>query len=291
MPLKLINCGESGSGKTGALASLCAAGYNVRVLDLDNGVETLINILNDPSSKYPKDAISRLRWLTLTEPMRVIGGNIVPRQATVYQKAVEMLENWKGDFRFDPASGENVPCEDKLGTVYNWTERDVLVLDTLTSLGSGAVNFALQMQGKLGTNRTSIEAMRDAGSAQGMIEKFLQFMGDDHLKCNVIINTHLNWAKEDGKTPELGYEGMLYGFPSAFGKALNLKVGRGFNHMLLTRKVGVEFRIYTKGVANVGVKSSAPLRVKESYPVQTGLADYIADVNRKTPAAPAAKPT
>lgn len=299
MPIKLLNVGETGTGKTGALAALCAAGYNVRLLDLENGAETLINILNDPASKYPKDSISRLRWRTLTEPMRVMGGMIVPRGATVYPGCVGMLEKWTGDMRYDPKAAaeqakgreptENelrgyAKCEDSLGTIYNWSSKDVLALDTLSSLGEGATNHVQLMQGKLGDAKmTSMESMRFTGSAQGLVEKFLQFMRDDNLKCNVVINTHLNWAKEDGSNismEDAANNVARFGFPSAVGKALNQKIGRNFNHMLMTRKLGHEHRIYTRGVPNIGLKSGAPLRVKESYALHMGLAEYFADVNK-----------
>lgn len=280
MPVKVLNMGESGGGKTGALASLCVAGFNVRLADLENGVEALINVLTDPASKYPKDAISRLRWRTLTEPMRVLNGNLVARQATVWPTLVAMLESWQGDSRFDVKTQQIVKCEDKLGSIYNWTEKDVFALDTLTALGDAANNHYLQMQGQLGNKRSSMEMMRDTGSAQGMIDKFLQFMRDTNLKANVIINTHVNWAKEDGSPAEVGYEGVKYAFPSAIGKALNLKIGRNFNHMLMTRKVGISSRIHTRGIANAALKSGAPLKVRESYDIVNGLAEYFADVNK-----------
>lgn len=297
MGLKILNVGETGAGKTGALAALCAAGFNVRAIDLESGIETLVNLLNDPKAKYPKEAISRLRWRTLTERMRVLNGNLVPMSATVYPAMINMFEKWTGDFRYDPAACEAAwkgearepteqelrgyfKCSDSLGSIYSWSSKDVLAIDTLTGAGDAAVNHHLMMQGKLGAPRSSMEGMRDAGTAQSLIEKLLQFMRDDNLKCNVVVNTHLNWAKEDGSTPEVGYDGPKYGFPSAIGKALNQKIGRNFNHMLMTRRVGLEHRIYTRGVPNIGLKSGAPLRVKESYPLHMGLAEYFADVNK-----------
>lgn len=281
MPIKLINMGESGHGKTSMLAGLCSAGYNVRVLDLDNGIESLVDILTGPGSKHKPDAIGRLRWKTLTESYMSRGGNIVPRGAAVYPGAVAMLETWKGDESYDSKAQEPKPCVDSLGSIYSWTDKDVLVVDTLTSLAESAIYHSQMMQGALGNARTSMESMRDAGSAQGMTEKFLQFMRDDNLKCNIVINTHLNWAKEDGTAIEPGYQGVRYGFPSAIGKALNMKIGRNFNHILLTRKVGQEYRLFTKGVANIGLKSGAPLRVKESYGGPMALADYFRDVQAK----------
>lgn len=282
MPIKLINMGESGHGKTSMLAGLCSAGYNVRVLDLDNGIESLVDILTGPGSKHKPDAIGRLRWKTLTESYMSRGGNIVPRGATVYPGAIGMLEAWKGDKRYNSKTQEVELCSDSLGSIYSWTEKDVLSLDTLTTLAESGVHHSQMMQGALGNARSSMEGMRDAGSAQSLVQKFMQFMRDDNLKCNVVINTHLNWAKEDGTAIEPGYQGVRYGFPSAIGKALNTKVGINFNHILLTRKVGQEHRLYTKGVANIGLKSGAPLKVKESYGGPMALADYFRDVQAKT---------
>ena len=39
--VKLLLCGDSGSGKSGALASLVGAGYKLRILDMDNGLDSL----------------------------------------------------------------------------------------------------------------------------------------------------------------------------------------------------------------------------------------------------------
>jgi predicted GTPase len=37
--IKMLYMGNTGAGKTGSICALAAAGYNVRVLDLDKGVE------------------------------------------------------------------------------------------------------------------------------------------------------------------------------------------------------------------------------------------------------------
>ena len=68
MPIKALLMGEAGSGKTSALASLLAAGYQVRVIDADNKIDGLRNILTHKDSKYKRDSIERLAYVTLTEP-------------------------------------------------------------------------------------------------------------------------------------------------------------------------------------------------------------------------------
>lgn len=273
MPIKMINIGDTGSGKTGALASLASAGYRLAILDLDNGTESLVNLLTDPKSGYPKEAIANIRWKTITEPMRVLGGNIVPRSATVWNRTTEMLDNWKGGKRALP-SGEIVDAEEPWGPIWNWDSSYVLVLDTLSTLGEASRNFNLMMNGNLGKKRTSMEEMRDIGAAQNQLDKFLQLVFDESLKCNVILNTHVIFAKEDGSNIEPGYDGTRYAFPSAIGKALSPKMGKYFNHMLYTKKEGTAQKIYTRGLPNVGLKSGAPLKVAVSYDVKDGLAKY-----------------
>ena len=56
---KLMLLGESGAGKSGALASLVTAGYKLRILDFDNGLDTLKNYLTDPTSAYAKEILAK----------------------------------------------------------------------------------------------------------------------------------------------------------------------------------------------------------------------------------------
>lgn len=289
-PIKLINIGDTGTGKTGALASLAAAGYNVRVIDLDNGMEAVINLMTDPKSKYPPEAVDRIRWRTVTEPMRVLNGIIAPKNATVWQTAMTMLETWKGDRRYDRETKQIVQTTDGLGNLGTWGPNDILVIDTLSTLGTAAMNFFLVLNGDLFKKRTSMEQMRDIGATQTMLDKLLQLVFDESVQCHVIINTHVVFAKEDGSNIEPGYEGLRYAFPAAIGKAMSTKIGKYFNHMLMTRKEGTQQKIYTRGLANVGLKSGAPLRVAASYGVENGLAEYFKAVLQEEPSKQSAPP-
>ena len=62
---KMLLLGDSGAGKTGALASLAQAGYNLRILDLDSGVDVLRNLLGD-------NAAANVESVTLTDPMKPV---------------------------------------------------------------------------------------------------------------------------------------------------------------------------------------------------------------------------
>ena len=52
--VKIMIAADSGSGKTGSLAALVEAGFNVRVLDFDNGLSVLKGYTKD-KSKLKKD--------------------------------------------------------------------------------------------------------------------------------------------------------------------------------------------------------------------------------------------
>lgn len=275
-PFKTLFMGESGSGKTCALASLLQAGYNVRMLDLDNGVDALKDILTDPKSKYSKDCIGRLAYITLTERMRFAGGRIIPANATVWAKSMGMLDKWKND---NPDLG--TICD--FGPAAKWTAREVLVIDTLGNLATGALNFHLQMNGALGMVRTQNEGRRDIGVAQQYITTLIQYLYDVGLKCNVIVNTHITYVKQDGSgdlTP--GENAPTQGFPSTIGRALSPRIPGFFNTVLLGKVVGsgpvARRRIYTVTQGNVNLKNTAPLRLAPEYDQSTGLAEIFQKV-------------
>lgn len=245
---KLLLVGDSGSGKTGSLASLAEAGFNLRIVDLDSGLDVLANLL----AKSP--ALSRVHFETITDKMRNVAGKLVPAQATAWQRTIGLLSNWP-----------------ELGPVTSWGSQDILVIDSFTMLGNAAMNFVLAMNSRLGQR----PHQSDWYDAQGMLESLLQMVYDEAVKCNVIITSHIAFIGEENSAVATGY-------PMALGKALPPKVGRYFNSILLARSTGtgtgVKRQILTASarMANgiVELKNTAPGRVKPEYPLETGLADY-----------------
>lgn len=265
---KLLLLGDTGSGKTGSLASLASAGYNLRILDLDNGLDVLKNVLLDSRSIYDRTSAERVHFETITDPMRNIGGKLVPKQATVWQRAIKLLDNW--------STGE-----DKFGPISSWTTQDVLVIDSLTLLCNAALNFVLSMNARLG--QTAHQS--DWYTAQQMVESLLQMLYDEGIKCNVVMLCHVVYLGEEN--------GPLHGHPASLGKALSPKIGRYFNSMLMAKTQGYGSNqkrlILTGSTSLVELKNTAPLSVKPNYPLETGLADYFAAVrnaNARTPDAP-----
>lgn len=273
---KLLLLGHSGAGKTGALASLAQAGYNLRILDLDNGLDILKDYLSSPKSQYMRngaDYSKSVTFQTLTDEMKQSGGTVYPVRATVWQRVMTQLDGWTDG-------------TEKLGKLATWTEKDILVVDSLSTLAQAALNFDHQMNGFLGKSPTQNEARRSVWRAQDLLRGFLNLIYDENIKANVILTAHITFASDMG-SPQKDAQGntdwtSVQGFPNAVGKALSPHIPRWFNSVLVARTVGAgqhaKHRIYTSSQMIDGVvitgKTSAPSKVLAEYPLESGLADY-----------------
>ena len=271
---KMLLMGDSGSGKTGAVMSLIATGYNVRVLDLDNGLKVLQDYFINPDSAYRKprpglwDAkqaaslADRFWYETLTDKMKASGaGQLVPVSARVWPKLTETLNKWPG-----------------LGPVSGWGPQDVLVLDSLTFAAKAAMNFVLSMNARLGQKPWQ----EDWGVAQGYLDGLLQLLYDEGVNCNIIVNCHMKLFGPDG--------GVQKWFPETLGKALSPNIGRYFNTVLQAKTVGAGSAtrrvITTVSSQGIELKTPCPLRVQKEYDISTGLAEYFAAERSGTAADP-----
>jgi len=263
---KLLLIGDSGSGKTGALMSLAEAGYKLRIIDVDNGLDIVRNFATSPDSPYVKrnsKVAENISFATITDPMKNLNGIITPVKANVWPKVTSLLMHWKIE-------------DEDLGKVVDWGPGEVLVIDSLTMLSQAALNWHLMINGALGTKRTGNEGRRDVGEAQRLLRSLFEMLYDSSIKCNVIVTSHVTLVSESGLSPqsEDAKGEMVTGYPSAIGRALSPFIPRYFNTVLYCKPVGRQHKIFTRTQGVVNVKSSAPLKVAPDYPLETGLADY-----------------
>lgn len=260
---KLLLIGDSGGGKSGSLASLASAGYNLWIVDLDNGIDIIRNVLRDPRYGYAKDAIDRVNFITITDPMRQSGGKLIPTKASVWQRVARLL------------AGDDPWGEEGKMKALDMTDKDVLVIDSLTFLSKAAMNFVLSMNARLGQK----PHQSDWYEGQLLIEGIMEMLYDEAIKCNVVVISHIAYIGEDNG-PQVGY-------PSTLGKALPPKIGRYFNSILQAKTSGVgtsrKHKIVTASSGMVELKNSAPLHVAKEYPLETGLADFFRDIRTLTP--------
>lgn len=283
--VKLLLIGDSTAGKTGSLASLAADGYNLRIIDIDNKVGVLKNLLTHPDSPYVKKnpkVAEQVQVVTLTDKMVNINGVAYPARASVWQKTMDLLSNWK-----DPID------KTELGKLNTWGPKDVLVIDSLSMLSDAAVYFHLQMNGVLGKTRTQNEGRRDIYQAQEKIVGLLKLLRDESVACNVILISHVTSVAEFGSKPRSEEDEKKnlreavsmetpQGYPSAIGRALSPRIPQYFPNMAIVRATGAgqgtRRMIYTQsqmiGGSLVGAMSASPIGLAPSYPIETGLADY-----------------
>jgi hypothetical protein len=258
---KMLVVADSGAGKTGALASLARAGYNLRILDYDSGLNVLVDLL-----KSDPQALARIEYETLTDSMKNVSGKLIPKSATVWQRTSKILDNW---------SPPNASA--KLGPITSWGPQDILIIDSLSFLAKGAMDWILAMNGRLGAQ----PHQSDWYSGQQLLEQLMQLLFDEGVKCNVIVNCHITYIGEEN--------GPVKGYPATLGKALSPKIGSYFNTVLRIKTSGVgqsrQRKIFTKTSDIVELKTASPTSVKAEYSIETGLAEYFADERRGRPSA------
>lgn len=284
--IKMIYIGDSGSGKTGSLASLAAAGYNLRVLDVDKGISILKDYATNPASMYlqPKPGLwtaeqakgiaRRINYIPVSETFTNTGGHVIAKGDS-YQKMLGYLTEWKyGETNF--------------GKLETWTEREVLVIDSFSRVCDARMYMELNMNARAVSGRQQ----SDYWKVQDAIERFLELLVSydpltkKGMPCHVILIGHVDYVEKD--------DGTTRGMPQSMGKALGPKIAQHFNHALLAKTSGqgtlARRKILTQTTGTIDLKNAAPLRVKPEYDLETGLAEYFQAVLGKGPLAPGATP-
>ena len=251
---------------TGSFASLAAAGYKLRLLDLDNNSSILRNLLTKPSAPYvkanPKVLENLESVLTFSEPRGLVGGKLGITKAAVWSAVSAALADWK--------DGEGANAR-SFGAITSWDSSSVLVIDTFTRLSQAAMNFHLAMNGRL--NQKPI--LYDFGDGQQLLRYFLEIITSPEVQCNVILSCHID--KTENKSTSQPEE-----YPMSIGAALGPQIGTYFGTLLKIEKIGSGEKlrrvIRTVPTSALGVKTSIPFDAKPEYDISTGLADYFAAV-------------
>lgn len=256
-PIKMLLIGDSGNGKTGALASLAKAGYKLRILDFDNGLEILGYQLKGVTDKNGKPAIENVKYETLIDNLKSVGNKIVPvGQPLAFSNALNLLQAWN-----KPIASED------LGSPSEWGTDTILVIDSLTFMSHAALRRVLALQMRSGDQ----PQIQDWGQAMANIEDTLNILYSDTIKCHVIITSHIVYIEQG--------EGVNKGYPSTLGNKLPPKVGRYFNQILHVQKVGsgslAKRVILTQPDSNIDVKCPIP-GIAKQLSLESGLAEFFA---------------
>lgn len=235
--VKVLCPADSGTGKTGALASLVDAGLNVRILDFDNGLSTLKGHVRDKSKLANVHYVDQLQ-----DEMQLVAGRIGIKKAPAFQRAMDSLDKGGKDYW-----GADIP------PLAAWTQRDVLVIDSLSMAGRMSLEMVLAANGK----GFSAPEIQHYGTAMENIEKWIGMLTSSAVKCHVIFNTHVTTVEGDARL-----------FPEALGSKLSPKIGRYFDNTISIQLVGGKRVFQTKKAGLLPLKTAKPLN--ETYPIETG---------------------
>ena len=247
---KLLVEGDSGTGKSGSLASLAGSGYELRILDYDNGLESLKQyIIRD----YP-EALSRVEYRTLRDRRRAsAAGPIVSPKAFV--SGLKMLDHWK----YTSSDGEEID----LGKPAEWGPECILVIDSLTFMSDAAYDWADPLAPR--SAQGGVDKRQIFGMAQEAVENVLALLTSEAFETNVIVMSHIKYMD----TPD----GNTKAYPTSVGKALSPVIPRYFNTVVQCVTINGKRSFRTKATPLIDLKNPAPFKMKSTFPLGTGLAD------------------
>lgn len=229
------------------------AGYKLRVLDFDNGLDSLVIQVRQ---RCP-DKLGNISFITLRDKIKGTStGPMLDGIATAFTRAMQLLDRWKdGDV--------------DLGKPSEWGDDTVLVIDSLTFMSEAAFNWATSM------NPGAKDKRQIYGAAQDAIEHAIALLTGESFRTNVILTSHIKFID----TPD----GTTKGFPTAVGNALSPKIPAYFNNVALCETKGqgsaMQRVIRTTSSGLVDVKSPASFKMAQELPIATGLAEFF-KVNR-----------
>jgi len=199
---KVLFLSDSKRGKTTTLWPLVKAGYKLRILDLDNLLDSLKErLLAECPKQLDSVEFRTLRDKYKTGPL----GVVLDGPAKAFIDAMKMLDNWKYD-------------DTDLGSPKEWGPDCILVIDSLSRLCDAAYDFhAFMMKpGKSG----EVDGRAIYGQAQDAVEMVLANLTSDTFKTNVIVICHGQYMELPDKTSKI--------FPQGVGQKLSPKIPQYF---------------------------------------------------------------
>lgn len=249
--VKLLYIGDSGTGKTGSLTSLIEAGYELRILDTDNGLDILRQMIRH---KCP-DRLDAVDFETVRDtyvegPIYqngvVTGKGPTVTKPRAYLKGLDLMTTW---------SDGSKPCE--------WGENTIFVLDSLSTYARAAFEWARNM------NPAAKDGRQWYGTAQSSMENVIAMLTSEAFQTNVLIISHVRYQQE-------GENGPIKGSPMVIGASLSNAIAKYFNTLILAETVGsgagAKRRIKTIPNGVVDLKTAAPFKLNQDLPLESGMA-------------------
>lgn len=260
---KLLLIGDSGTGKTGALTSLVAAGYKLRILDFDNGLETLKQFV----MKECPDKLGNIEYRTLRDKRKATDMGTIIDSPTAFVQSLKMMDNWK--YKYD---GETID----LGQPAKWGPECILVVDTLTFMSDAAFNFREPLVARSKDGKFDARAVYK--DSQDAVENVLALLTGEDFRTNVIVIAHIRYVDNP--------DGTKKGYPTSVGAALSPQIPTYFNTVAqCVTNPGGKRVIQTTATAMIDLKNPKPFEISGTYPIASGLAQIFSKLRSEVPQA------
>lgn len=245
---KLLLIGDSKSGKTGALASLALAGYKLRILDYDNGLDILAQLVR----KHDPSKLANVEFRTLRDQYSMTPlGPLIMGTPKAFTEGSRMIAEWKYD---------NV----NLGKPEEWGPECIFVLDSFTFFSDAAFAFREPLVPKSKDGKYDVRAVYK--DAQDAVESILAVLTSEHFRTNVIVTSHVRYVENP--------DGTKKGYPSSVGAALSPLIPRYFNSMALCQNLAGKRVIQTVSTGMIDLANPAPFKMAPQLPIEEGLATF-----------------
>lgn len=254
---RAIGMGDSGTGKTGSLASVInnmeALGLSrVVIADFDQGLDILFSMVKPEFQDKVFFETFRDKIQTDLE-----GGSVASKSQleAAWARVVRCMSNWPN-----------------VGKINELKPDSLFVCDSITGLGDADMNYVRAFA-------SVPDNWRATGAAMNLQDKFIQMC--IALDCHFIMFSHIRFMGgggkqviEDSKGSKLVKEAdsTLDGtaYPSALGRILPTTVARHFNTMLEYDLVGRNRKIRTQPKDRMALK--LPLAgIPDELPQESGL--------------------
>lgn len=240
---KILLIGDSGSGKSGALTSLVKANYKLRILDMDNGLDSLKTFV----LRECPDKLDNVEFRTLRDDYTTSAVGPVVTKAKAFVDAMKMLDKWKYD-------------DIDLGDPAAFGPECIVIIDSLSFLSDAAFDWAVAL------NPTAKDPRQWYGAAQNAIESCLALLTSPTFRTNVIVTAHIRY--------QTNADASVKGYPNSVGSALGPTIPRYFNNWAQCENKKGKRSIQTAATAMLDLKNTKPFDMGATYPIDTGLADF-----------------
>lgn len=245
MPPRVLIYGEPASGKTGALAQLANAGYQLLIHDFDQNARVIGSFLTNTAAS--------IHIVTYTVA-KMTGTNLFAgKQGDAAQAALKemrrfcsMLQHWKDN-------------DEDLGPSKNLTSKDVIVIDSGTFLGE---LLFLAAKSDPEANKHTPTQYRIAGEYYSAI---LDYLCGNSVGASVLFLTHITQTGE--KDSEGKFVGKPRDIPVAIGDKMSKRLSTYFSDIWRLEVDRGGNRLFkTAATATEGLRTSNPAAIKAVEP-------------------------